>query len=86
MADYISEITEEEDAIYRKVKAAYFAEDVLSIIDQTPGTDDLSRENVGEIIRRAENTLENNASYYDAFWASINEAIESFLEERGKNV
>lgn len=58
-------------------------EDVRSEIEQNPDlpiTPDFDDTDIQVIAERAENMLSKNDLYYDAYWASVNNAIEEYFE------
>lgn len=61
-------------------------EDVRSEIEQNPDlpiTPDFDDTDIQVIAERAENMLSKNDLYYDAYWASVNNAIEEYFEVTG---
>lgn len=65
-------------AAYKEYHGDCFREDVLGKIEEAEM--DISDELLDKIIRRAEKTLDNNDSYWESYWISIEYAIEETLK------
>lgn len=73
------ELTNDEVyAAYKEYHGDCFREDVLGKIEEAEI--DIPDELLDKIIRRAEKTLDNNDSYWESYWMSIEYAIDSVVE------
>lgn len=82
-ADLIKNNPELAEAIFTKMKNAHLREDVVSQIDGNPDVPNFSDSDIDAIVDGVEHTLKNNKAYYDAYWLSVDMAIDAFVEEHG---
>lgn len=60
----------------------YHREDVVSKLEER-GLSGFSDKEIDDIVDDFENCLSKNDSYYEAFWASVDYAIDEFVKEKG---
>ena len=81
-ADLIKNNPELARAIFSQLKRSYLREDVVSQIEGNPDAGTLTASNIDAIVDGVEHTLKNNEAYYDAYWLSVDMAIDEFVQDR----
>lgn len=82
-ADLTKNNPELAEAIFTKMKRAHLREDVVSQIDGNPDVPNFSDSDIDAIVDGVEHTLKNNEAYYDAYWLSVDMAIDDVVFRQG---
>ena len=76
---FACELTDAEmREVYLFMKRAYLKEDIESQMEEMEI--ELSNENIDDIVNRVSKVLSNNDSYWEAYWMTIQYAIEQVKE------